>query len=212
MKQYTSLADRIGAKKYHMVMSILNNNKEIDVTYNEGEFFIIGIKQNSTDIVKALLDYFKQNQLSSHGINKVEDMPKEDQLLMVKIRNILDVATQDVDLSQEMKEVLSPYIDFEGSENHDSFLEDENLDNNFIPKDQIKASILKKSHSENDLHSTFDNSKEILLTEENLKKLSNNPSDEKFRFTEEFLGHHATYDTKEYHSDLAGDLHNTDEC
>jgi len=211
MKQYTSLADRIGAKKYHMVMSVLNNNKEIDVTYNEGEFFIISIKQNSTGIVKALLDYFKQNQLSSHSINKVEDMPKEDQLLMLKIRNILDVATQDVDLSQEMKEVLSPYIDFEGSENHDSFLEDENLDNNFIPTDQIKTFILKKSYSENDLHSTFDNSKEILLTEENLKRLSNNSSGEKPQLIEEFLAYHVVYDTKEYHSDIAGNLDNTDE-
>ena len=64
MSLHTSLSDRIGAKKYTMVMNILNNSKEIDVTYNEGEFFIIAISNNSTEIVKALLEYFKKNQLN----------------------------------------------------------------------------------------------------------------------------------------------------
>ena len=220
MKQHTSLSDRIGAKKYHMVMSILSNNKEIDVTYNEGEFFIIGIKQNSTDIVKALLDYFKQNQLTNYGISKVEDMSKEDQLLTIKIRNILDVATQDVELSREMKEILSPYIDFEGSEHSNSILEDDKIDNDFILKDQAKFTTFKRSHSADDFNnSTFDNSKENLLTEENLKRFSNDLSEEKFKFIENVSGHHNYQDTRSddllhkghHHTDLAGNLHNNDE-
>jgi len=118
MKYHTSLSDRIAAKKYDMVMNILNN-KGIDVTYNEGEFFILAIKNNSTNIVKSLLDYFKKSQLTSYDTSRVENMSREDQLLTSKVRNVLDIAIQDVDLSQEMKEILSPYIDFEGSE-HDT--------------------------------------------------------------------------------------------
>ena len=74
MKLHMSLSDRIGAKKYNMVMSILNNNKELDITYNEGEFFIIAIKNNiinrdpryeklAEDAKSPLLYFFIQYQL-----------------------------------------------------------------------------------------------------------------------------------------------------
>ena len=146
-------------------------------------------------------------------------MSKEDQLLISKMRNILDVATQDIDLSQEMKTILSPYIDFEGSEHNDSFIDEEQIHNDFYIKDQPQLTSLKKLHSANDLNSsTFDNSKEDLLTEENLKRLSNNSSEEKLKFIENILGHHEHQETtgnnllnKEYHPDLAGNLLNNDE-
>jgi len=157
MKLHMSLSDRIGAKKYNMVMSILNNNKELDITYNEGEFFIIAIKNNSVDIVKALLDYFKSNQLANSTISRIEDMSKEAQLLITKIRNILDVATQDIDLSKEMKEVLSPYIDFEDSEHNtlnDSFSDIDqttfiqNVDKDATSNNFLNEEILKKFEAE----------------------------------------------------------------
>jgi hypothetical protein len=157
MKLHTSLSDRIGAKKYSMVMNILNNNKELDVTYNEGEFFIVAIKNNSVDIVKALLDYFKYNQLENPDNNRIEDMSKTDQLLITKICNILDVATQDIKLSQKMKEVLSPYIDFEGSEHNtlnDSFSDIDqttfiqNVDKDATSNNFLNEEVLKKFEAE----------------------------------------------------------------
>jgi hypothetical protein len=204
-EDYIQLSDRISWKNGPLVSNILNKNIDLDLTYNEGEFFTLAIESNSVEIIKTLLDYFNNNQLAKHTSGTTEYL-----LLKNKLRSALETAIEDVELSQEMKKVLSPYIDFESSENNDSFLEDEHLDNYLTSKDQIKVSTLKKSPSENDLHSTFDNSKENLLTEENLKRLSNNSSDEKL-LIEGFLGHHNTYDVKDYRSDLAGNTHNTDD-
>lgn len=202
-EKYIKLSDRISWNDKSLVCDLLERNKDLDITYKDGKFFIMAVEDNNIEIVKILLDYFNDNQLVKYTTGSAEYL-----LLKNKLRDILEIAIEDVDLSREMKEALSPYIDFEGSENNDSFLEDEHLDNYLIPKDQIKVSTLKKSHSENDSHSTFDNSKENLLTEENLKRLSNNSSDE------EFLTQHYVYPDlpqKEHHSDLAGNLHNTDE-
>jgi hypothetical protein len=209
MKDYIELSNSISWKNKDFVQGILSKNKNLDLLYRDGKFFNMSIENDCIDIVVSLVSYFDNYQLAKHTSGTTEYL-----LLKNKLRSALETAIEDVDLSQKMKEVLSPYIDFEGSENNDSFFENEHLDNYLIPKDQIKVSTLKKSHSENDLHSTFDNSKENLLTEENLKRLSNNSSDEKFKFTEEFLTQHYVYPDllqKEHHSDLAGNLHNTDE-
>lgn len=207
-EDYIKLSDRIGWKSKELVEDILRKNIDLDLTYNEGELFTLAVENNCVEITKKLLSYVNDNQLAKYNSGSTEYL-----LLKNKLRDILETAIEDIEVSQEMKEVLSLYINFEGSENNDDLLENEvYTDNNLILKDQVNFTTFKKSYSMNDLHnSTFDNSKENLLTEENLKKLSNNSSDEKFKFTEEFLGHHATYDTKEYHSDLAGDLDNTDE-
>ena len=213
-REHSKLSNGISCNNKLLIDDILEKHKDLDLTYNDGTFFKASVEDGSVDIVSALLKYFADNQLGNYKEGSVEYL-----MCKNKLRDILEIAAEDVELSQEMKEILSSYIDFEGSENNDSFLEDEDVDNNFTLKDQTKFSTLKKSHSANDLHnSTFDNSKGNLLTEDNLKKLSNNSSDEKFKFIEEFLEHHDTHDIKnddllqkEYHSDLAGNLHNTDE-
>lgn len=207
-EDYIKLSDRIGWKSKELVEDILRKNIDLDLTYNEGELFTLAVENNCVEITKKLLSYVNDNQLAKYNSGSTEYL-----LLKNKLRDILETAIEDIEVSQEMKEVLSLYINFEGSENNDDLLENEvYTDNNLILKDQVNFTTFKKSYSMNDLHnSTFDNSKENLLTEENLKKLSNNSSDEKLKFTEGFLGHQVTYDTKEHHSDLAGNLYHTDE-
>jgi hypothetical protein len=209
MEDYIELSNSISWKNKKFVQDILSKNKNLDLLYRDGKFFNMAIENDCIDIVRSLVSYFNEYQLAKYTSGSTEYL-----LLKNKLRSTLETAIEDVELSQEMKEALSPYIDFEGSENNDNSLEDEHLENHLISKDQIKVSALKKSHSENNLHSTFDNSKENLLTEENLKRLSNNSYDEKLKFTEEFLTQHYVYPDlpqKEYHSDLAGNLHTTDE-
>ena len=57
--------------------------------------------------------------MTEHDATFIEKMSVRDQLLISKMKDILAVAIQDVDLSTEMKEILSPYVNFEGSE-HDT--------------------------------------------------------------------------------------------
>jgi len=206
-EDYIQLSDRISWKNRELVSNILNKNIDLDLTYNEGEFFTLAIESNSVEIIKTLLDYFNNNQLAKYTSGATEYL-----LLKNKIRDILEVAIEDITLSDKMKELLSPYIDFEGSDHSYNMLEDNKIDDNFFLKNQAKYTPIKKSHSTGDLNnSTFDNSKENLLTEENLKKLSDNASGKKLHFIEECLAHDGTYDVKEYHADLAGNLHTTDE-
>jgi len=191
---------------------------EIDVLYEEGIFFNFAISKGNVDVCKALLNYFENKQFPVKSENYKE--AKE------KLIEILENITNEMELSSEMKEILLPYVDFEGSEHNDSFSDDD-------LKDQTEFTTFKKSHSANDLNnSTFDNSKEILLTEENLKRLSNDSSGEKFKFIENLgftaypsqtgngniVGHYEYQEIKsdslmhkEHHTDLAGNLLNDDE-
>lgn len=105
MSDYISLADRIGAKKHLMVLNLLNKNKDLDVMYEDGTFFITAIEQNSYDIVNTLLEYFENNQLSKH-----EPRSLEFSILKKKMYDIIELAIEDVKLTEEMKKVLTPYL------------------------------------------------------------------------------------------------------
>lgn len=105
MSDYISLADRIGAKKHSMVLNILNKNKDLDVMYEDGTFFITAIEQNSYDIVNTLLEYFRNNQLS-----KYEPRSLEFSILKKKMYDIIELAIEDVKLTEEMEKVLAPYL------------------------------------------------------------------------------------------------------
>lgn len=209
---YTLLSRYICRNDCQEVSSILAKDNLLDVTYDEGKFFIAAIDEKNVQMVQILIDYFENNQLA-----RCQDQSAEYFILKNKLRGTLETAIEDVEFSQEMKKILSPYIDFEGSEHNDSFIDDEQMHSDLVT-DQIKFASVRKSYSANDLHnSTFDNSKENLLTEENLKRLSNDSSEEKFKFVEEFLEPHDIHEIKnndllhEHHSNLAGNLHNTDE-
>jgi len=174
-EDYIQLSDRISWKNVSLVSNILNKNTDLDLTYNEGEFFTLAIESNSVEIAQTLLDYFNKNQLAKYTSNSTEYL-----LLKTKMRGMLEVAIEDVSLSEEMKQVLSPYIDFEGSEHgtiDDFFDYYQESNGDVYLSNQFSTSPMKKSHSMDDLknyskksNSTHDNSNEKLLTIESLKE------------------------------------------
>ena len=98
------------------VVRILNNFKDIDVLYENGSFFDFAISKNNSEICKALLDYFENKQFPVKNVQYQEEKSK--------LIEILENATDSVELSIEMKNILSPYINFESSEDdrlNDSF-------------------------------------------------------------------------------------------
>lgn len=107
MKIYYSLSDRVAAKKHSMVKRLLDDNLNLDLTYDNGTLFTMSIENNSYDILKVLLEYFEQNQLSAYKQGSYEYS-----LLKGKIRNILEQAIECTDISLEMQKILSPYLDF----------------------------------------------------------------------------------------------------
>ena len=204
MKNYIDLANGISWKNKSLVNDVLSKNVDLDLLFDKGTFFNMSIENNSCDIVNSLLNYFNSNQLAKYTTGSTEYL-----LLKNKLRDILEVAIEDVELSQGMKEMLSSYLDFEGSEHDDSF-SDNNEQTHDDLADQKQFAPLKKSYSVNSLHnSTFDNSQENLLTEENLKRLSTQSSEEKLKLIESFIGTHNVQiihsDTEHPVTNLTGD-------
>lgn len=125
MKNYYDLCSAIVYNYYDTVNYILSRDKNIDLRYKNGNLFIQAVEGNRIEILKLLIEYYQNNQL-----DKQIKSSSEYNVLKSNLINILQTAIEDVVLSPEMKEVLSSYIDFEGSENNtlnDSFLNLENL-------------------------------------------------------------------------------------
>jgi hypothetical protein len=116
------MASLVCYKNHQDVIDFLNQNRSCDVTYRDGEYFIISIQDNSVDIVKALLEHFKEYQLGP--LKKDFELYEETQdikyqenyakyvMLFQNMRDILEIAIEDVDLSEDMKTALSEYLDF----------------------------------------------------------------------------------------------------
>jgi hypothetical protein len=125
MKNYYDLCSAIVYNYYDTVNYILSRDKNIDLRYKNGNLFIQAVEGNRIEILKLLIEYYQNNQL-----DKQIKSSSEYNVLKSNLINILQTAIEDVILSPEMKEVLSSYIDFEGSENNtlnDSFSNLENL-------------------------------------------------------------------------------------
>ena len=107
----TDLSNCLSLGKFEKAKLILKENiNDIDVLYKDGIFFELAISKENSDILKALLNYFEENQLSKYDARSEEYIN-----LQKNIVNILEIAIDGVNLSPKMKEVLSPYIDFEES-------------------------------------------------------------------------------------------------
>jgi len=172
---YKLLSRYICRNDHKEVLILLEQDTSLDMGHDEGTFFNMSIESGNTKIVQTLLDYFNKNQLAKYTSSSTEYL-----LLKTKMRDMLEVAIEDVSLSEEMKQVLSPYIDFEGSEHGtiDNFFDDyqESNDDVYLSR-KFSTSPMKKSHSMDDLknyrknsNSTHDNSNEKLLTIELLKE------------------------------------------
>ena len=129
------------------VKQLLEIFDNIDILYENGIFFDFAISKGNVEICKALITYFEDKQFP---IKSTEYQEAKDKLI-----EILENATDSVDLSLEMKQILAPYVDFEGS-NHDT------LNDSFLEDYKVAFNeILEKN-----------NSNENFLTEDNLKKLN----------------------------------------
>jgi hypothetical protein len=151
-EEYIKLSDRISWNDKSLVSDLLERNKDLDITYKDGKFFIMAVEDNNIEIVKILLDYFNYNQLVKYTTGSVEYLLSKN-----KLKDILEIAIEDVNLSQEMKEVLSPYIDFEGSEHNtlnDSFSDIDqttfiqNVDKDTASNNFLNKEVLKKFEAE----------------------------------------------------------------
>lgn len=152
IQYYIQLSDRIAWSNKSLVEDILSQNKDLDLLHKNGKFFKMAIESNSTDITEILLEYFANNQLSKYDSKSIEYYNLKKQLI-----EIIEVAIDEVDLLPEMKEVLSPYIDFEGSEHNtlnDSFSDIDqttfiqNVDKDAASNNFLNEEVLKKFEAE----------------------------------------------------------------
>ena len=100
-------------------VAILEKSNDIDIFYEDGIFFKFAISKSNVEVCKSLLEYFnnKQFPVKNQGYEEAKE----------KLTGILENATDGIELSKEMKEVLAPYIDFEDSIDerlNDSFLDE----------------------------------------------------------------------------------------
>lgn len=105
MKDYIDLGNRISWGESKLVSKFLSLNKNLDVLHYDGSFFIRAIEDNNYDIVNTLLEYFRNNQLS-----KYEPRSLEFSNLKKKMYDIIELAIEDVKLTEEMEKVLAPYL------------------------------------------------------------------------------------------------------
>jgi hypothetical protein len=129
MSIYADLSTYICSKNFKVVLDILKKNTELDVTHNDGSFFRIAIENKSTDIVEALLNHFTERQLGplreyfekyeTTGLEVYRDNYIQYGILLNKIKDLLEMTIEDIELTVDMKRVLSQYVDFGDAEDDD---------------------------------------------------------------------------------------------
>lgn len=77
---------------------LIQHHQSIDIMYENGVFFELALVKDKPEILEILLQYANDENIDSG-----------------KLVNTLETIVEEIDLSPEMKKVLSPYIDFEGS-------------------------------------------------------------------------------------------------
>ena len=159
---YSDLANAISRNSKESTCSILQKDQTLDLFYKEGKFFILAVELGNIDITSLLLDYFSKCQLS-----KYEYRSQEYTLLKNKMKETLEIASEDVELSDEIKDALSPYLnihsDDEGTERDSLF------DKSLLTESSSTRGERSGSHGS----SSHDISMESDLSEENISKLPN---------------------------------------
>ncbi len=77
---------------------LIQHHQSIDIMYENGVFFELALVKDKPEILEILLQYANDENIDSG-----------------KLVSTLETIVEEIDLSPEMKKVLSPYIDFEGS-------------------------------------------------------------------------------------------------
>jgi hypothetical protein len=107
-EDYIRLSDRISWKNIQLVSETLSSNTDLDMTHDDGEFFTLSIKSGNVAITRLLIQYYETVQLPKLEVNSPEY-----NLLKFRFKNALETAIEGRTLSDEMKALLSKYIDFD---------------------------------------------------------------------------------------------------
>ena len=105
--KYVELSDGLRTESNLIVSHVLENDLTLDLTYNDGEFFILAVDNGNgnVDVLKILVDYFEKNQLSKY---------QEGSYACLSLRkNMLDIVAKivdDVKISEDMQAVLGKYL------------------------------------------------------------------------------------------------------
>ena len=129
------------------------NIKDIDLTHDEGLFFRMAISHNMKEILNILLQHYEKTQLSSDPETLEYKFSKH------KLINILQDAVDAHDVSNEIQEILKPYI-LTGESDEDSNREIDDFDDLSLALDTEKENLSDESFSS------------IELTEDNLKQFN----------------------------------------
>ena len=77
---------------------LIQQYQNIDIMYENGVFFELALVKDRPEILEILLQHIKDDNIDSD-----------------KLISTLETIVEGIELSPEMKKILSPYIDFEGS-------------------------------------------------------------------------------------------------
>jgi len=112
---------------------------DIDLTFDDGLVFDIAIARESVDLLKVLLDFYRET--------KLQDDPKslEYKLAYIQLRHMLDDALETHSVRSSIKEVISPYLT--NDEESDNEQDLEGFDDVYTV-DPGYHSALHKSYSE----------------------------------------------------------------
>ena len=95
--QYHSLIDKISSGRVKAAESVLLGNKDFDLTYNDGICFKLALGIRSPEMVKTLIKYFEDNQLSKYELGSQDYI-----LLKNQVREAIELAIEDVSLDNKM--------------------------------------------------------------------------------------------------------------
>ena len=136
---HSDLSNCMSLGKFEKAQKLLEDYPDsLDIIYKDGVFFDLAITKNNSKMLKTLLKYAEDNLV---------DQPQ--------LKDILNNIVDEDDLSSEMKQILAPYVNFEGSE-HDT------LNDSFLDDYKVAFNDMLEKNSSN----------ENFLTEDNLKKLN----------------------------------------
>jgi len=133
------------------------DSDEINILYENGAFLNSSISKNNFEMCKSLLDFFENKQFPIKDVQYQEERSK--------LIEILENATDSVELSIEMKNILSSYINFESSEDdrlNDSFFNDYHLQDQPYYEEEVKTPRIIKSKSAGYLNTDTDSNNEVV--------------------------------------------------
>jgi hypothetical protein len=161
-KEYIDLANRVTWGNESLIKDSLSNLSLDLLSYKEGKLFVLAINSGNSKVLKLLLDYFHENQLGEYKEGSTEYMT-----LKKHLHAVLETAIEDEEISEEMRELLSEYINFNDTSSESAREELLKMDNDeFATEDSSYNTDNTGSYDD-------DNSWHPLLTESNLKNLQN---------------------------------------